>query len=318
MKHKDRYRQHCENETAIPLFSRDWWLDAVCGENKWDVALVERAGQIIASMPYYMKNRFVFKISTMPPLTYKLGPFIKYTSNLNHYDKLSFEEDVMNELINQLPAVDCFDQNFNYETSNCLPFMWSNFQLASRYSYIIDKNKNITEIYSSFRRNIKRAIKKASEVLNIIEGNDLATFYKIHKMSFEKQKMQMPYSFNTLNRVYEACITRGCSKMLFVTDHKEQIHSVIYLIWDEDKMYAIAGGSNPNLLKSGAMCFLLFESIKIAIEKNLTFDFLGSHVKSIERLNRSFGARQMQYINIKKTNSMLLQFREFLLSLTGR
>lgn len=42
---KELYRKLCEQEPSIPLFSQAWWLDAVCGEAAWDVALVEKGGK---------------------------------------------------------------------------------------------------------------------------------------------------------------------------------------------------------------------------------------------------------------------------------
>ena len=38
---KDKYHLLCNTETSIPIFSRDWWLDTVCGKDKWKVLLVE-------------------------------------------------------------------------------------------------------------------------------------------------------------------------------------------------------------------------------------------------------------------------------------
>lgn len=54
---KDKYRDLLETETTIPIFSRDWWMDAVCGEDNWDVLLVEKDNEIVASMPYYKKKK---------------------------------------------------------------------------------------------------------------------------------------------------------------------------------------------------------------------------------------------------------------------
>ena len=41
MNSKERYRILCDHERSIPIFSRDWWLDAVSNE-AWDVSLVEK------------------------------------------------------------------------------------------------------------------------------------------------------------------------------------------------------------------------------------------------------------------------------------
>ena len=37
MTNKEKYREFCKAEKNIPIFSKDWWLDSVCPENKyWD------------------------------------------------------------------------------------------------------------------------------------------------------------------------------------------------------------------------------------------------------------------------------------------
>ena len=54
---RDQYRALCDRESTIPLFSQAWWLDALAG-GRWDVALVEKNGQIEASMPYVIRKRF--------------------------------------------------------------------------------------------------------------------------------------------------------------------------------------------------------------------------------------------------------------------
>ena len=44
MTKKEKYQELCKYEKSIPIFSKDWWMDAVCGEDNWDVLLVEGGG----------------------------------------------------------------------------------------------------------------------------------------------------------------------------------------------------------------------------------------------------------------------------------
>jgi len=48
---KEIYRALCRTEDGLPLFSRDWWLDAACGEDHWDALIIEDRGRIAAAMP---------------------------------------------------------------------------------------------------------------------------------------------------------------------------------------------------------------------------------------------------------------------------
>jgi hypothetical protein len=73
MTDKEKYREYCRSESSIPVFARDWWLDAVCGEDNWEVALIENNGEILASFPYYIKRKFGINAITMPKLTQNAG-----------------------------------------------------------------------------------------------------------------------------------------------------------------------------------------------------------------------------------------------------
>ena len=123
---KQKYYVHCKNEPTISLFSKGWWLDAVCGKNNWDVILVEKGGQIIASMPYYMIKIHGMSIITMPKLTQTMGPWLQ-SSKANYSNQLAKQKFLITELIGKLPAYDNFHQNFHHSITNWLPFAWQGF-----------------------------------------------------------------------------------------------------------------------------------------------------------------------------------------------
>src|SRR5699024_9271998 len=124
-----------------PIFSRDWWLDTVIGEDYWDVVIVEKNNEIIASLPYLHTRKLGFTISAMPKLTQNLGPWIKYPANPDYLyaNKIAFEKKILNQLICQLPEFSYFNQNFNHKVTNWLPFYWNGYQQTTRYTYIIKK-----------------------------------------------------------------------------------------------------------------------------------------------------------------------------------
>ena len=95
---KDKYRVLCDAESSIPLFSKAWWLDAVCGDDGWNVVLVEKGENIIGAMPFYIKHHLGFKKFIQPPLTQTLGPWIR-PSNAKYAKILSYQKSVLGELI---------------------------------------------------------------------------------------------------------------------------------------------------------------------------------------------------------------------------
>ena len=132
MTNKEKYREFCKTEKNIPIFSKDWWLDSVGPENKyWDVILIEKGGQIVASMPYIVGRKHNFKTIEMPKLTQNLGPYIKYPENQKYETKLSYEKEIMTEIIEKIPDVAYFSQNFNYRITNCKYLFFKNIQKIS-------------------------------------------------------------------------------------------------------------------------------------------------------------------------------------------
>jgi len=160
--YKQKYRAYCKTESSIPIFSKDWWLDAVCGKDNWDVVIFENKGNdIIAAMPYYaIKSRYGFKNIIMPKLTQTMGPWIKYPLNQKYSKKLSFEKKIFTELINKIPKHASFVQNFHYSITNWLPFYWHGFKQTTRYTYVIALT-DLDRIFADFSRQKQRNIKKA-------------------------------------------------------------------------------------------------------------------------------------------------------------
>ena len=70
---KARYVTFCD-EVYIPIYSKPWWMDAVCGPENWDVWLHEDgSGRVDAAMPYYLERREHGLYITKAPLTQTNG-----------------------------------------------------------------------------------------------------------------------------------------------------------------------------------------------------------------------------------------------------
>lgn len=312
MTNKERYRLFCKQELDIPIFSKDWWMDAVCGEENWDVLLAKRNDEIIASMPYHVHKKSILKYISQPKLTQTNGIWIKYPQNQKYSSRLDYEKKVMFDIIKQIESlnIDYFNQYFHHSITNWLPFYWNGFKQTTRYTYIIDKTKDLEGLYQSFSKSVRKNIKKAQDLLKIEYSEDIEEFYHINKMTFSRQNMPTPYSLDFIKRLDLACKSRGYRKIILAKDKDDNIHTAIYVVWDQNAMYLLMSGSNPNYRDSNAKNLLVWEALKIASELDLDFDFEGSMIESISDYNRSFGAHLKPYFSISKTNSKLLKLKE--------
>lgn len=307
MNNKRKYIELCKTNPDIPIFSMDWWLDITAGEHHWDVSIIERNDEIVASLPYYKMKKFIFDVIDMPKLTPSMGVWISYPSNQKYTTKLSYEKENFKALIDSLPHFDAFYQHFHWSITNWMPFHWQGFKQSTDYTYIIENTQDVVQIFSNFRENIRREIRKAEKVLTVVAEEDIDKFYQIHKKTFDRQQMSNPYPLELIKRLDEACIIRNCRKMWFAIDDIGQVHSAIYVVWDLKAVYYLMGGGDPLLRTSGATSLLMWQAIKEASEQNKQFDFVGSMIEPIDRFFRGFGAIQKPYLQISKTNGKLIK-----------
>lgn len=295
------YEQHKAN---LPIFVYPWYLDAVCTEGEWNACIVTEKDRIVAVLPYFIKKKYRFRYITMPPFVKMMGPYFADIPSLTE------QHELLERIILQLPKIDSFTQNFHYNITNWLPFYWQGFQQTTRYSYRLELN-DLNKIYNGINRKRRRYIEKAQEQgLIIILSEDAELCYQINKMSFDRQRLRIPYTLEQFKRHDEALKLHNARQIFFAKDAAGIIHSTVYLIWDEQSSYFHIAGDNPDLRNSGAGILLIWEAIKFTKEQlglNI-FDFEGSMIPNVEYIRRQFGAAQVPYFTVWKYNSRLFEW----------
>jgi len=311
MPKKEQYREFCATETAVPIFSRAWWLDTLCGENNWDVCLIEKGGRIVASMPYSIQKKYGFTLVSQPPLTQTIGPWLR-PSKKKYTKKLGEQKDLLQALIDQLPPFDYFSQNWHYSNTNWLPFRWRGFQQTTYYTYILPDLTNEHQLWAGLRENIRTDIRKAENRFNLHVRDDLGmeAFLPLNRMTFTRQGRRLPYPENVIRRLDTACRAHKCRKIFIAEDAEGRHHAGMYIVWDENSAYYLMGGGDPDLRNSGATSLCMWHGIRYAATVTKQFDFEGSMIEAVERFFRAFGAVQTPYFHITKINSPLLRLRQ--------
>lgn len=313
---KEAYRKLCEEEPDIPLFSQPWWLDASTGDDGWDVALVEKGGLVLASMPYLKGRRAGFRISTQPWLTLSLGPWLR-PSTAKQPRRIAQQKELLQALIAQLPPFDHFRQSWHYSQTNWLPFHWSGFHQTTDYSYVLHDLSDLNAVWDGFQENIRKEIRKASGRYRLCVRDDrsLEDVIRLHGMSFNRQGKSIPTPRPVIEALDEVCSRRGQRAFFIAEDSQNRQHAVVYIVWDANSAYYLLGGGDPALRNSGAASLCMWEAIKHASTVTRSFDFCGSMSEPIEQFVRAFGGRQCPYFSVSKTPSRMLSGYLFLNSL---
>lgn len=318
MTDKEKYRLLCEKIDSIPIFSQAWWLDSVAGTDGWNVVLYEKEDEIIGTLPYVLMKKSFLNYIGMPLLTQFLGIWIKEQNFQNQNSKLSLEKEIYSMIIEKIPDVSFFNQSFHYNVTNWLPFYWKGFVQTTRYTYVIKSIENPDLVYNKFDRSKKKDIRKAEKILTVGFDMTAQEFYENHKLTLAKQGQKISYSFSLFETIYNAAYERKQGRIIWSKDNQDNLHSALFVIWDQGSAYNLISTIDPDYRISGSASLLVYKIIDYLSNKTKSFDFEGSMIENVERSFRKFGTEQIPYFNITKNNSKLLMLREFLLKVKNK
>ncbi len=306
IKLKEKYIEHCNKEKTIPISSQYWWLDSLCSNSDWDVIIIEENEDIIGSLPFFVTKQGPFRVQTMPTLTPNLGVWIKSSEEIKYFDRIDYENRILQQVISKLPSVDFVNVNMHYSMKNCLPFYWNGFQESARYTYIVEDLDDLDNVFNRFDPKMRNKVRKANKQVETISTEDIEAFFKINKMTFDRQGMKIPYSFQTILNHDKVLKEHKAREIFFAVDQNERVHSALYLTWDNMSSYVHMVGENPELRASGAGIKLIWDAIQFTRNelKLNKLDFEGSMIESVERVRRNCGGVQYTYSNLKKSKPL--------------
>jgi len=308
---KSIYKQFCEEEKNVPLFLKYKWFDAMYSDEEWSVSVAHKGGNVQGFLPYVVTKKKGFTIITPQFLSPYQGVYFNYPTDQKYANRLGFEKEVINELIEQLPAMNAFKQNFLPQFTNWLPFQWKGYKQTTRYTYIINDLSDKEVIFSNFKDNIRREIRKAEKALVVKEGDDIELMFRMKQDVYEANKEDYPIPLGKLKNVFDYCQQNNCGELLVAKDNDGNIHSILLYVWDNQSAYYLHGVTALGFKTTGSMSLLLWEAIQRSATKTKAFNFEGSMVEPIERYFRAFGGIQTPYFQISKTDSKILKLLKY-------
>jgi hypothetical protein len=312
---RQKYRVYTDDSKKyfVPVYARGWWLDLVCGEDNWDVALVENGEGLLGALPYTIRKDAGFTVLTQSSFCRAMGPILFKEPN-KYAKRISQQKDVMNALIEALPSFQCYSQNWDRRITNWLPFYWNQFSQSTRYTYVINDLNDFEEIWGRFlfktRTDIRKAKKQGIAISAAVD--DFDRFHRILGKTFENIQSNPAFDYNLMVKLYEECTKRGCGKIFLAEDTAENVHAGMFLVWDERSAYYLYGGNDAKLRNSGAISYLIWEAIKFSASLTKNFDFVGSMLGPVERHFRGFGGELVPYYHVSKSSSSYKVYRKIM------
>lgn len=297
---KTRYEEFCET-TYVPIYSKPWWMDAVCGSENWDVWLFEQGGEVAAAMPYYLEERARGRYITKAPLTQNNGIVFRHPAGAGSIARAKFEEKVVDAACEFVEGMGLavYEQQFHPSFSNWLPFSWNGYQALPRYTYVIDDTSDLDAVWTGLSSSYRKNVRRGGRNCVVDDGMDPEDFYAEHAKVFERQGLPVPVGRELWARLYRAASKNGCCKILR-SKAGEGVASVLFLVWDERSVYHLMGGTMPGFNGLETYNALTWNGITLAHDKGLSYDFEGSMIKRISKSFREFGGDPKLYFRIRK------------------
>jgi hypothetical protein len=288
-----------------------WYLDAICDEGTWEAVVLQENGRIIGVWPYFLKKWGPWKYVAMPRLARFMGPFL-----LPEYRNPRDETRRIALMLESLPMMAGFEQDFNYSATNWMPLYWAGFRQTTRYSYVLDIT-DLNRVWGRIKPGYRnQKIPRAMKSVRIETESHITAFYEVHNRTFSRQNMPPPYPLSFLTRLDAVFTAHKCRKIMLAVDRVTgEIHSGAYLIWDDHAAYLLLSGHDPALRSSGAGILLIWEAIRYSAEvlHLPEFDFTGSMIRPVELVRREFGAEQRPYFRVTKAWAPMWGIAKYLL-----
>ncbi|HZP63076.1 MAG TPA: GNAT family N-acetyltransferase [Terriglobales bacterium] len=278
------------------VFSRSWWLHAIGGRVRILAYFV--GGQLLAGMPLYFDRRYGLEVCTMPKLTQTLGP-IMAPVNGRHVNAAWEEMEILSTFAKSLSQYSIVFQAFHPSLQNWCPFYWNGFTQTSRATHIIDLSC-IDKVWSGMAHRTRRGVRNAERSGVKVTTCDPDQAWAAEQKTFALQGMKVPHTVDYLRGLYDAAKAHNGGECFAAVDAQRRVHAASFMVWDQNRCYAITMGGDPELRGRGSTSLLVWHMLQFAAGKSPIFDFTGSMLQPVELFLRSFGTTQMHYNWIMK------------------
>lgn len=263
------------------VYATSIYLDTM-SEN-WDALVLD---DYKAVMPLTWKKKYSIHYLYQPFFTASLGIFGKDISAALVHDFLK--------------AVPSKFKYWDIYLNHSNVFQLPGFNLYERMNYVLPLDKPYEELYTGFRDNIKRNVKKA-EKLNCVIKTDIAVDDVIDLATAQSKDFATltKKDFSRFKKLYQQLHANKQAISYAVYAPSNELLASAVFFFHNSRAYYILVGNHPNGKTIGASHALINAFIKDNAGKNLLLDFEGSDIRNLAFFYSSFGAVEEKYAGLK-------------------
>lgn len=301
---KELYKNICSSVPQVPVFAKDWWLDAV--SNNWSAAVARKGDQVTGIWPYTLQHRLGIPILRNPLLTPYMGPVVFFPADIKESNKDSFEHDTIAALYSQLPQASVWHLSLHPGNKQAGLYRSNGLVPEVQQTFLIDLLPDEATLQGNMKESLRRNIRAAEKEITITDDpSQLPLLYEYQKHTLSGKGVSQPYGLAEMQQLMAACTTHH-SAALWVARKGSDVAALVWNVWDKERSYYFMGAQQPGGDSYRAMSALLWHAIRQAKERgNRYFDLEGSMDLGVERFFRGFGGTRELYLVLKKNDSLL-------------
>ncbi|HEX4878029.1 MAG TPA: GNAT family N-acetyltransferase [Chitinophagaceae bacterium] len=263
------------------IYGYSFYLDNMSGN--WDALVMN---DYEAVMPLTWNKKYTIQYIYQPFLTAQLGVF---GNNLTAGIVQSF----LKSIPQQFKYWDFYLNHKNvYDISDFLIYQRSNFTL--------DLNMSYDEIYSRYRENTRRNIKKSLQAGCVAEkGFDAEEVIQLAIQQMRMQSKETEENISRFRNLYKILSQKGLATTYGIFSARKELLASCVFFFSHNRAYYILVGNHPNGKTIGASHALIDAFIKDNAGQKLILDFEGSDIRNLAFFYSSFGATEEKYAAIK-------------------
>lgn len=270
-----------DNASNGLIYGYSFYLD--CMAKNWDALVLN---DYEAVMPLTWNKKYGIHYLYQPPFTACLGVF---GNNLH--------AETVNEFLNAIPSkFSYWDIYFNHGNY----FKLSDFNLYERMNYVLPLNESYEHLYSNYRENIQRNIKKAGQFgLTINKNIPISEVVALAKEQTREFASQPAETFTNFESLFALLYQKEKATTYGVHNKEDQLIASAAFFFSHHRAYYIMVGNHPDGKTLSASHTLIDAFIKDHAGQNIIFDFEGSDIPSLAFFYSSFGAKEEKYSAVK-------------------
>ncbi len=273
------------------LYGFSWFLDIIAVQ--WDALIL---GDYEAVMPLTKKKKYLVQYLYQPVFIQKINIYTSMVYNQNIYEKF------LNAIPKKYVSID-----IHLDTLN--PKLQNDYELMEYANYELTLNKSYKELYSNFRRNTKRNIKKAlSNNIIVKKEDDFTNFLKTRKDRAIKRgaKNINEYHYSRLEELL-IYLQKNNSLVTYNAYNHEGEFCASSCYYISKNRATISHTATQFGLNNKANFLTVNKFIEDYASNNIILDLAGSNLEGVAYFNSGFGAINKPYSRICKNNNNVVK-----------